>query len=352
MPLEDMLRGLTRAPWRAAAIHILERSKLEQSVGYEATVSAIKATPPDKAKEAVLRVNLIEHLVAGEKHVRFVQLHPGERAKVDAWIRGSVPDNNLMTNAFPGIATEAQITPFRHQAPSAVGFHQMIDGVATIYTAARSYVTSEDLPANYLKDGFAAGYEKLTGFKSIYVQTYDAIWLPSTGDIAVIVSDYPSPGPKQSFPVASSDFLLSELRNVLKRKLSVANFWHAIDGLYVSPDGKLVDYGFSAGGQSVNHHRARRKTSICLRKAVYDAAGAAALKQAGKSLELFKVAMKWSVTHQDKVITDPEALLPGVAADLNKPMAIVDHCVIRDCLTTGDLAFVVTKLLPHIKVWV
>jgi|GEM_PF-767429 len=352
MSLKNTLDGLERAPWRAVAKHILARADYDTSQGYDKTVKAILKQPLDPVKVAALEAGLAEHLVVGEKYVQFIRLNPGERATVDAWIRGKRRYKNVLTDAFPGIASEAQITPLRHQDPTSAGYVDLEFGVGALFTSARSYVKSVPLLPSELKPHLAAGFERVIGYKNIVVQTYDAVWLPPKGDYLVLAADFPADGPKQNFPMHGAAFLTAAVRQMLGRPVQKANFWHAIDGLYLGHDGKLVDYGFSAGGQSVNNHKARRRNSLCLRKAVYDAAGAAAVQASGKTLELFKLAMQWTVKHADGVFTDPEVLIPGAAKDLNKAGPVVDHCIVRDCLTTRDLSLLVSKLQPHIKNWI
>lgn len=352
MSLQNTLDGLERAPWRAVAKHILARAGYDTSQGYDKTAKAILKERLDPAKVAALEAGLTEHLVAGEKYVQFVRLNPGERRTVEAWIRNKRRFRNVLTDAFPGVATEAQITPLRHQDPTSAGFVDLELGVGALFTAARSYVKSVPVLPSDLKPHAAAGFERIVGYKNVVIQAYDAVWLPPKGDYLVLAVDFPADGPKQNFPIEGAAYLTAIVRQMLGRPVQKANFWHAIDGLYLGNDGKLVDYGFSAGGQSVNNHKARRRTSLCLRKAVYDAAGAAAVQASGKSLELFKLAMQWTVKHKDGVLTDPEVLIPGAAKDLNKAGPVVDHCIARDCLTTGDLSLLVSKLQPHIKNWI
>jgi hypothetical protein len=331
---------------------MLIRAGYDVTRGYTATVDDIKKQQADPTKIGALQDALIEHLVAGEKYVQLVKLLPGERAKVEQWVRSKRTHANDLTAAFPGVAPEAQITPLRHLEPTAAGFAETEVGIAALFTSARSFVKTVPVPTSDLKPTAAAGFEKIVGYKNVFLQTYEAIWLPPKGDVLVLCVDYPADGATQNFPLQNAAFLTATVRKMLGRQISKANLWHAIDGLYQGADGKLVDYGFSAGGQSVNHHKARRKKSVCLRKAVYDAAGAKAVADSGKSLELFKAAMQWQLIHPDKVVVDPEVMIAGIARDLNKATPVVDHCVVRDCLTTRDLAFVVSKVLPHVKNWI
>ena len=352
MELSDLLHGLGRAPWSGAARHILMRANYELRHGYPNTVRAILAEPDDPAKKAALADGLIEHDVAGEKLVQLVRLSPAEKRRVDTWIRSKRMFTNDLTDAFPGSAPQSLLPPHYTSAPTAAGYADLADGIAAIYTAARSYVKSEPIPTDSLRPTAAAGFERIIGYKRKFVQTYDAIWLPSNGDFAVFAIDLPTDVPKSDFARAGAAFLNAQLRRELGRSLNFANFWHPIDGLYRSTSGKMVDYGFSAGGQSVNNHRARRKGAVCLRSAVYDAAGAQAIRNAGSSLELFKIAIEWSFRHHDAVTTQPEILIPGKAQDLNKAMPIVSHCIVRDCLGSPDLNFVISKVAPLVTNWV
>ena len=353
MKLADLTRGVSRAPWIAVARHIFNRAGYDTTHGYKKTVDAVLAERADPVKIDAFARSLAEHVVAGEKLLQFVKISAAERVSLEAWIRAKRMHANDLTDVFPGAAPENTIIPYRALDPTSAGSVELEDGVAAVFTSVRSYVKSEPVPASSLKATAAAGFERLVGYRRVHVQCYDAIWLPSSKlDFVVLAIDLPDGVPKHSFADPGTAFLMFALRQQLKRTLKRANFWHAIDGLYEGKDGKLVDYGFSAGGQSVNHHRARRKTSVCLRKAVYDAAGAAAVKAAGKELELFKVAMQWAYKHHDNIVTEPEVIIPGVAADLNKAMAVVDHCLVRNCLSSSDAALLVSKLQPLIKNWV
>lgn len=353
MKLDDLLRGVGRAPWNSVGRHLVNRAGYDVTRGYPKTVDAVKAEKFDQLKVDALASALVEHAVAGEKLLQFIKVSPAERATLDAWIRSKRVRANALTYAFPGVADENTIIPLRALDPTSAGFVELEDGVAAVFTSVRSYVKAEPVPQSSLKATAAAGFERLVGYRRVHIQCHDAIWIPdkNTGFI-VLAIDFPDGVPKQQFTSPASAFLIHAVRQQLKRPVVIANFWHAVDGLYEAKDGKLVDYGFSAGGQSVNQHKARRRTAVCLRKAVYDAAGAAGAKAAGVSLDLFKVAMQWGFRHHDGVMTEPEVVVPGVAVDLNRADPRVDHCLVHNCLSSSDLALLVSKLEPHIKNWI
>lgn len=352
MDLLDLLRGLHRAPWNGVARKIVGRAGFDTSLGYQRTVDAMVAAKPDQSMIDDLTAGITEHLVAGEKFLQLVQLTSAEKNIVERWCRAKRKASNQLADAFPGSAPESVLITHATLDPTSVGYVCLEDGMAALFASARFYVKSEPVSISKLKASAAAGYEKLVGYKRIFYHAYDGIWIPSKGDYAVLVVDLPAGAPNQGAAESASLYLQKQLRSLLGRTLKLANFWHAIDGLYRSNEGKLVDYGFSAGGQSVNHHKARRTNAVCLRSAIYDAAGAAAVVASGRSLELFKDAIEWSRAHPDKIITYPEVSIPGKAADLNKAMPIVSHCIVRNCLNSRDLAFVTSKIAQHVKHWV
>lgn len=342
MQLIDLLNGLRRAPWLSAGRPILLDAGFSIHRGYDNTVENAMREQPDAARDLRLRTSLIEHLVAGEKLIRIAKLQPGERRSLETWVAGKRRTSNALTNAFPGVATTADLVSNKNLGLSSVGSVSLHNGSAALFTGARWYLSRVEVPTSRLKAGAADGFEKLIGIQRVFIQSYDAIWIPDSGDYACIATDFPVGVPKQ-FADASQEALQIVLRQVLGRRIAYFNFWPAVEGLYEAPDGSLVDYGFTVAGNQVNHHKSRRK-GACLRKTIYDSAGAQAV---GNDLQLFKVAMRWKVAQNPDLTSEPEILLPGTAADLNKANAVVDHAVLRDSLNSRDLNFVVSKLAPH-----
>lgn len=343
MTLESMLACLeARAPYLSVARPILLAAGFTIHQGFPNTIDAALHENADPARDQKLASSLIEHMVAGEKLVRLVKITPQERATLESWVVGKRRVSNALTDPFPGIADPTQILSFVNGAPSSLGSASVMTGSAALFTAVRAFEKRVPLSISDLKPSAGHGFNKLIGVLLTYRQTHEAVWVPPSGEYACLCTDLP-PGVPKAFANASQAFLLNQVTAALGRKPVFYNLWKAVDGLYGAPDGKLVDYGFSVAGEQVNHHKARRKQK-CLRKTVYDAAGATAV---GDDLELFKVAMEWAVKSSDGIEAEPEALLPGVAADLNRT-ANIDHAIIRGAINSEHLAFVINKLLPHI----
>lgn len=345
MELLDALNGVrVRAPWISAGRPMLLGAGFNIGRGYEKTIAAALQEPPNVERLDRLIVALTEHLISGEKLLQLVKLKSGEKKQIATWVQGKRRYSNALTDAFPGVAAKADVLQYHGGAPFSVGTVEPESGSAAIFTAVRSYVDSVEVPSSRLRPGVADDFERIVGYQRVFVQTYEAVWVPEHGDYVCLAVDLPRGVPKQ-FADASIAALQYQVSQQLGRQLEYSNFWPAVDGLYKAKGGRLVDYGFSVSGQSVNHHKARRRTE-CLRKAVYDAAGAAAV---GDDLELFRVAMRWSLKRPDGSRSEPELLVPGMAADLNKAMPQINYVILRDSLTSRDLNFVLSKLIPHLE---
>lgn len=345
MDLRHLLNGLkVRAPWLAAGRVILLGSGFVIHRGYDETIQGALREPPDVERAGKLENALREHLVAGEKLVRVVRLQPGERALLADWIKGKRKGGTALSDAFPGVASEANIVAAANAQPSSVGNLDLEVGVAALFTGARSYLDRVVIPPSKLKAGEADGYEKIYALRRVFVQTYDAIWLPDGTDVACLVTDLPLQAPS-GFAKESQSILEVQLRRVLNRSIQSINMWPAVDGLYRAGEGRLVDYGFVNNSDAVKHHTSRRGGQS-LRDDIYDKAGAAAV---GDDLLLFKIAIAWPRGGKAPAKAQPELLLPGKAALLQVANARLDHAIVRNCLNTRDLSFVLSRLMPHTK---
>lgn len=344
MPIEPLLACLeARAPYLSVGRPLLMEAGFAIHQGLPKTIKAATGAKPDPVRDQKLAKSLTEHLVAGEKLIRIVKLNRGEHAKLMTWISVKRKTTNALTTPFPGIAEPRVAAMSATLPPTSLGAVILEDGAAALYTVIRAYEERVQVPVSDLKAGAAVGYAKLIGIRRSYRQTHEAIWAPSAGDYACLCTDFPRGVPK-AFTNYSQAFLLNQVALALGRKPDLYNLWPAVDGLYNAPDGKLVDYGFVVAGEQVNHHKARRNGQ-CLRKTVYDAAGAQAV---GSDLELFKVAMQWTTKVSTGLAAEPEVLLPGMAADLHR-VARLDHAILRDAMDSTNLAFVINKLRPFAK---
>ncbi|MBH1448464.1 MULTISPECIES: hypothetical protein [Gammaproteobacteria] len=341
MDLADRLHGVqVRAPFQAVGRPLFRHVGCAIHVGYENSIrAALAGESPDANWQELTRL-LVEHLASGEKMVKAVLLSSAQKTVLRDWIRQRTTKGGPLATAFPGVAPKADLVTHQHSDPAEVGWLDLVDGVAALYTSSRMYLRRVELAQSNLKDGAADGFEVVYAMKREFVQTYDALYLPTDGDWALICTDFPR-GVPGNFAVPSQANIAYQLRKALGGSISYVNFWPAVEGLYKSAEGKLVDYGFVVEGKAVNHHAARR-ISESLRDAKYDKAGA---KEVGDDLDVFKVSIQWQFAHPGQPKTVPEITLPGTAHHLaTGKVPVLDHVIVRNCLTSSDMSSVMSKV--------
>lgn len=342
MDRESLLRAVAnRMPWQAAGRILLKAASFDITRGAESTLRAALASPADATRDARLAALLQDHSIAGEKLIRIVKLTSTERSKLLAWIRGKRRTQHSLSDAFPGVASDNDVRASALQVPLSLGHVVLEHGEAAMFTAVRSYLDRVELNVGSLKAGINDGYEELFATKRVYTQTFEGIWLAPTLDYAFLIADLPVRAPS-GFAKESQVFLEVQLRQQLGRPVQCLNLWDAIEGLYQSQEGRLVDHGFVNNADAVKTHTARRG-GRSLRTDPYDLAGAAAV---GDDLLTFKVAVAWPRDGATGSTGHPEVLLPGTARLLHK--SSLDHFIVRNCLSSRDLAFVVSRVLANL----
>jgi hypothetical protein len=345
MNLKELLEALqSRAPWLRAGRLILLGAGFDAHRGYDKTINAALGEPADAERTERLKVALTEHALVGEKVLRIVRLKSGERSVLSDWIGAKRRVSGSLPNAFPALASRSAIRGAVGGGTSSLGNFEFLSGAAAMYTSGRSFTERVELAPSRLTGSVDGDIERLIAVTKRYVQTFDALWLPAQGNFVCLLTDQPDGAPFE-FSTASQQGLMTALRKALARDCETVNLWPAIGGLYETKDGsQLVDYGFVTDDESVKHHKARRGTK-CLRDGTYDKAGAAAV---GDDLLLFKIAEVWARKSENGQVTRPEVTLPGTARMLYAAPSVLDHAIVRNCLTSRDMDFVVGKLLAHL----
>jgi hypothetical protein len=331
-----------RAPWLAVGLPILKAAGFETTRGQQPTIDAALQSARDAVLDGKLGALMEEHAVAGEKLVRLIEVNAAERARIAAWIQAKRRHANDLSDAFPGIAPDAQLPQFTATSPTSLGMLQLSHATAAAFTAVRSYQDRVEISVNQLVAGANDGYERLYATKLAHWQTFDSVCLIPGLNYVVLATDLPQKVPS-GFAKASQQYLEAQVRIVLGRPVHSVNLWKAVAGLYKAHEGRLVDHGFVNNSDAVKQHTARRGGGN-LRDDPYDVAGAAAV---GNDLLTFRGAISWEDRKPDGgIVSKPELILPGTARHLGN--GVLDHFIIRNSINSRDLEFVTSKVLAHI----
>ena len=335
------LNEVLRAPWLAVGRPILKAAGFEIARGAQPSVDGALHAAHDEVRNAKLATLMAEHAIAGEKLVRLISVSARERGELAAWIQAKRRHSNTLPEGFPGIADDSELPPFTASTPTSLGAVELGRGLAAAFTAVRTYQDRVEISADKLIPGANEGYEKIYATKQVFWQTFDSIWLVPGRNYVALISDLPLKVPS-GFTRASQQFLEAQVRQVLNRHVRCVNIWTAVEGLYRAEEGRLVDHGFVNNAEAVKSHTARRGGSS-LRDDPYDVAGAEAV---GEDLRTYRVAIAWKRGPDGGVTSRPEVSLPGTSRELHKNS--LDHFIFRNGLNSGDLEFVVSKVLAHI----
>jgi len=121
------------------------------------------------------------------------------------------------------------------------------------------------------------------------------------------------------------------------------NLFPAIDRLYRSTDGRVVQLAFTTDEGSVKNERMRRLRRVPdLRVERFHHGGAAAVNG---EISPYKIAATWEVELDSGIVTSPELMISGNVGMLSIASPSLSEASITNALDGHDYSFVVEKLL-------
>jgi len=340
--LLEVLRS--RAPWRTVAAPLLKSVGFTVKRGVEDTIEEILADEGSAARLNELRNAMAEHLVAGEKLLRVYEADGKKRERLIAWSTKKQRGSSPLVESYLGVPDSSVLAEQEDQAPQFIATREADDGIAAIFTASRSYTRRVPLaPADLRPTLDVSVFEKIYGVTKVRAQTYDVLWIPYEEDYIYIACDSPEEAPVE-FGELSALAIQAMVIRALSDRVTPANLWPSIEGLYQTPSGSCVELGFLTDTDSVKMHKSRKRGK-CLRKDKYHIGGASVV---GANLHPYRVAMRWKHRLSEELVTAPEVQLPGTARAAFKPNPELNHAFVRNCLNIRDLRFVLSKIVAHI----
>jgi hypothetical protein len=346
MKVETMVALLrARAPWRSVARVGLKDLGLPAGMGWDDTApDLLAANALTVLQKTQLETMVLEHLVVGEKSLRIYEVG---RQPIDALIASSAskkPSAHAVVNGFPSVLSDAAMAAIGDVPPK---FGRCIadkEGSALVFAGIRSYTRRVELDPTKIQAVVPGmDFESVIGVVNHRRMTYDAVWLPKTGKYLYVLADYPQDA-TSDFPAQSHLALERGLAKAMGVPLTPVDLFPAVQGLYDTPDGDVVELGFITDDDSVKHLKARQGKK-CLRKDGYHTAGATFV---GNALLPFRIAVRWQRKLNGLLTVQPEILLPGTSRTIYGVNNHLYDCVLRNCLGLRDLVLIKSKLSPHI----
>lgn len=347
MAAEDIVRSMrTRVPWTVAG-QILGSLGLEKSMGWRRTLAKVEAGELDyNDAEARLGDALEEHLLAGEKLVRFFRVAPGAMAGLRQAIgQVEVPENEF-SSAFPALLEPANLWQFRGHPPYVAANVQFVSGIALALASARFLLSREAVIPAELPEAAAAelgGYEQIICVGHQRLEAIDALWVPAEGNIIEIRVDFPL-GTHIRAGLAAADQAVARFSELLGGEWfdDQVNLFPAIQGLYdAQNEGRMVELGFMVSGSSQKLEKTRRDLECC-RLEAYHLGGVGAL---AAPIAPYRTSVLWQFPLDEDLASEPEITLRGVSAQTADPNAFLGEMVVRNCTGLDDYDHVRDRVL-------
>jgi hypothetical protein len=316
---------------------------LEARQGSKKTLDFYENEDVDDEVAETLSDLLCEHLIAGEKCLQFYHFSKQQLAQLRAHVDGLELEESKLRDCFPCVASPDDLRGGGWERPRLV--HRLTDDRGTFLLASsiREYEERVEVDVNALPAAVKRNYgeiKELIGVRIVKKQVFDAVWIPRNGYTVITAVDFPRGAPSD-FVVPGQIFLRQLIRHAAGVRVDPINLFGAIDAVYESDWGKVVELGFTTDTGSVKHEKMRLRRP-CLRREAFHVGGKEAVDGV---LHPFQVSVRWDAEYPQDLDGHPELTLHGTARMLHHAQPLYD-AVFRHGLRIGDLHMLKLKLVP------
>lgn len=353
MSLQNIIAGLRRVPWFVMK-SLLEHHRLSKGRGWDETIPKLEDIPvksPEKEQALIETLLSIyrDHLIAGEKTVRFFREEKNKITEIASLFEGYAIPDSPFKNSYPFALSEDELKDIE-TGLHVVEVRRLGEKVFLVFCSKRHI--SEKTEINPRDFEGLREYSEVIGIKKYNKQFFDIVALDSENNTVEIRLDIgnkiSSDERKASFNqiIQSFEELVKELTESDYKLSNVINLFPAINTLYRSEEGRVCELGFTTEGSSIKHEKMRRKYD-CLRDEAYHQGGSRAV---GGNIAPYRIAVTWehkttsTLITQPELTTQPELLLPGHSTMLSRPDISLNDAIITHCAGIVDYDFVIEKL--------
>jgi hypothetical protein len=349
IPLLSAARA--RIPWYVAS-KILEDCGIPRGRGWDNTIQKLEdGFEPSEAQLEALLTRYKEHLVCGEKSVRFYDLDQDSMNSLRAYLHDSENEENALSSSYPLPLAQEQIAALPLSRPKLVGVERMEDGIAGIFCSIRSAelrvpLDRDDVPqdAQHLFDNFS----EVVGVKTLKTQAFDVVWVPHEGTRADVRIDFPV-GMTLDASTAAHAGVNGEIAAVLGQRSfdGAVNLFPLIDRIYrTSDEGMVVELEFATTTASIKREKMRRQ-HLSLRTELYHRGGTEAING---EIEPFSIGVEWTGPTRGVRRSYPELFLHSTSRMLHSPHPTLFDAIIHKCTGVHDFEFVRSRIETHLRV--
>jgi len=336
MDVKELFHALAdRMPWLHVGRLILLDAGIQTSRGWDRSIPS-EVSEEDKDK---LIAHLQQHQVAGEKALQFFRLSRQQKQAIEEVASSRRAPASAFKEAYPLPVSNSEMAKLEPDDPSMVTRLSTNQGIALIFASLRTFTERIKVPSSDLKESRRGEYEEVIGIRRRKVRAFDALWIPRQGNYVCSAVDFPFDAP-QDFPESGQAYMRKQISTMLGSVVEPTNFWKAVDGLYRSRDGRVVELGFATDNAGVKHLKSR-SGGRCIRQDLYHRGGSAAVHD---EITPFRISVQWDLAGVRDNPARLELALHGVSRMLYEPKSHIGTAVLRGGFSSSHIAFVLEKL--------
>ncbi|MFC7051463.1 hypothetical protein ACFQI3_02045 [Hansschlegelia quercus] len=337
-----------RVPWSVAR-RLLTVSGASASQGWERTETRLTADNVDRDTKDALIEALREHILGGEKLVRFYRLPRAEMNSIRAAVAALTVEPSALSRAYPGILSAAALVGggLGHRLAAV---ERREDGTAVIYHSIRIVEVRELIAPERLPQAAREaleGFDEVVGFKEMKLQAYDVIWVPNEGNFVEVRVDFPK-GSRRDISESAHAQVTRAFGASIEHRFyyDAINLFPLINAMYVSEDeGDVVELAFSTTTGSLKHEKMRRSRQS-LRRELYHTSGKAGLQT---PIEPYLLSLRWQRRPGRDNAAQPELELHSTSYEVASETARLYEMTVRNCLYLDDYLFVRNRAKHHLR---
>ena len=350
MDIDAIARSMrARMPWPVGQL-VLRQHGLRPGQGWAKTLDKLSDSTADYSEIIEpLAASLKEHLLCGEKLVRFYEVTKKARVEMaDAVSELKVP-RSAFSKSYPILLSEEELAD-QPTVPTLVAIEETDDAVAAVFASKRVIEIREPVPKDGLPEEAVealSDYDEIVGVRHVRYQAMDIVSISSKGNNVNVRIDYPQ-GMHLGVGRAGQEYVKETLHDLIKKDYlsNPINLFPLLSQMYHDHhEGSVVELAFGTETASLKRERMRRR-GTCLRKEIYHKGGKAALKE---PIQPYLLSIIWQNPTASDGFSRPELGLHSTSLVAGHAEPVLLDAVFRKCMGNSDFDHVKARIEYHKK---
>jgi len=330
MDISAILASLKeRALWTDAR-KIIVRAGLQAAQGWPKTLERYSGVDVSQDEADELASGLAEHILIGEKALRFYEISKEEVASLRSYAVSLEVEDSVFSEAFPCLVPD--FAAVGGDDSTLCASYDDDDGVFLVFSSVKEFEIREKVDIDSLGDGAAGAlkdFSTLYGTRLVQKQVFDVLWIPPWKNVIVAAVDCPK-GMPADFISAGHARLRRVIRDGMGDFPQPINLFDSIEKVYKSDWGTVFELGFLTDTGSVKYERMRFD---CLRAEPFHVGGKDAVDGV---IHPFSITIKWTAGN-DELGWEPELSLHSTSTEAHSPLPSLYDAHFRSGISVRDL---------------